>query len=80
MSYWRMLTEVGCMIAWTTVQHVTNLELSTVKVQQWCHHYDQHVIEILNDKNHIIPHRNDIVLQKWNEYPVEEDPDFMEEF
>ena len=36
--------------------------------------------EVLNDKNHVIPHDNDIVLQDWNDYPVEEDPDFVEEF
>ena len=80
MSYWILSTEAGCMIAWTTVQHVTNLALSTVEVQHWCQHYDQHVTEILNDENHIIPDGNDIVLQDWNEYPVEGDPDFMEEF
>ena len=28
----------------------------------------------------MIPHDNDIVLQDWNEYPVEEDLDFMEVF
>ena len=28
----------------------------------------------------MIPHDNDIVLQYWNDYPVEEDPDFVEEF
>ena len=62
------------------MQHVTNLELSTTKVQQQCQHYDERVVKVLNDKNHVIPHNNDIVLQDWNDYPVEEDPDFVEEF
>ena len=67
-------------IARTTVQRVTNLELSTVEVQQRCQHYDERVTQVLNDENHIIPHDNDIVLQDWNDYPVDEDPDFVEEF
>jgi hypothetical protein len=79
MSYW-ILTEAGRVIARTTVQRVTNLELSTVEVQQRCQHYDERVNDILNDENHVIPHGNDIVLQDWNDYPVDEDPDFVEEF
>ena len=39
MSYW-ILVEAGHVIAHTTVQCVTNLELSTVKVQQQCQQYD----------------------------------------
>ena len=35
MSYW-ILTEAGHVIAQTTVQHVTNLQLSTIEVQQQC--------------------------------------------
>ena len=62
------------------MQNVTNLELSTVEVQQWCQHYDECMTEVLNDENHVIPHGNDIVLQDWNDYPVEEDLDFIEEF
>lgn len=67
MFYW-ILTETGRVIACTTVQHVTNLELNTDKVKQWCQQYDQCVTEILNDSNHIIPHGDDIVLQDWNDY------------
>ena len=59
---------------------VRNLELTTVEVQQLCQHYDQCVTEVLNDENHVIPHDNDIILQDWNDYRVEEDPDFIEEF
>ena len=68
------------MIAHTTVQHITNHELLTVKVQQQCQQYDQCMTKILNDGHHIIPHGNDIVLQDWNKYLVEEDLDFVEEF
>jgi hypothetical protein len=38
------------------------------------------VTEVLSDANHIIPHGKEIVLQDWNDYPVENDPDFIDEF
>jgi hypothetical protein len=38
------------------------------------------VTEVLSDANHIIPHGEDIVLQDWNGYPVENGPDFVDEF
>ena len=79
MSYW-ILTEAGRVIARTTVQRITNLELTTDEVKQRCTQYDQRVAEILSDANHIVPHGEDIVLQDWNQYPVEEDPDFVDEF
>jgi hypothetical protein len=79
MSY-GILTEKGRVIAWTTVQRVTNLELSTTEVLQKCHCYDQRVAEILKDENHIVPHDSDILLQDWNQFPVEEDREFVEEF
>ena len=67
MSYW-ILTEAGRVIARTTVQHITNLELTTDKVKQRCTQYDQRVAEVLSDANHIIPHGED------------KDPDFVNEF
>jgi hypothetical protein len=79
MSYW-ILTEKGRVIARTTVQRVTNLELSTTEVLQKCQCYDQRVAEILKDENHIVPHDSDILLQDWNQFPVEEDREFVEEF
>jgi hypothetical protein len=41
---------------------------------------DQRVTEILNDTNYNIPHGNDIVLQDWNDFPIEYNPDFVDEF
>jgi hypothetical protein len=79
MSYW-IPTEAGCVIAWTTVQCITNLELTRDEVKQRCSQYDQRVTEVLSDANHIIPHSEDIVLQDCNDYPVENDPDFVNEF
>jgi hypothetical protein len=74
------LTEAGRVIAWTTVQRITNLELTTDEVKQWCSQYDQWVTHILNDANCIIPHGEDIVLQDWNDYPIANYPDFIDEF
>jgi hypothetical protein len=79
MSYW-ILTEAGHVIARTMVQHITNLELTTEEVKQQCAQYDQRVTEVLSDANHIVPHGKDIVLQDWNDYPIENDPDFVDEF
>jgi hypothetical protein len=66
-------------IARTTVQRITNLELTKDEVKQRCSQYDQWVTEVLSDANHIIPHGEDIGLQDWNDYPVENDPDFVNE-
>jgi hypothetical protein len=79
MSYW-ILMDAGCVIARTTVQRVTNLEQTTDEVRQRCQHFDQHVTEILKDANHIISHGDDIVLQDWNDFPIKDDPDFVDEF
>jgi hypothetical protein len=79
MSYW-ILTITGHVISQTTVQRVTNLELATDEVKSSCKDYDQRVAEQMNDANHVIPGDGDIQLQDWNEFPVEEDPDFVAEF
>jgi hypothetical protein len=50
------------------------------KVKQRCSQYNQRVTEVLSNANHIIPHGEDIVLQEWNDYPIENDPDFVDEF
>jgi hypothetical protein len=79
MSYW-ILMDAGRAIARTTVQRVTNLEQTTDEVRQRCQQFDQRVTEILNDANHIIPHGDNIVLQDWNDFPIKDDPDFVDEF
>ena len=79
MSYW-ILTITGRVISRTTVQRVTNLEHATDEVKQRCIEYDKRVNELLKDANHIIPQGDDIQLQDWNDYPIEDDPDFVDEF
>jgi hypothetical protein len=63
-----------------TVQHVTNIELTTDKDKQQCKDYNHRVKDILSNANHIIPQGNNIALQDWNDFPVEEDPELIEEF
>jgi hypothetical protein len=79
MSYW-ILTITGRVISRTTVQRITNLELSTDEVKTNCKEFDQRVAELLKDANHAIPQDEDLQLQDWNEFPVEDDPEFIEEF
>jgi hypothetical protein len=79
MSYW-ILTVTGHELSQTTVQHITNLELSTDEIKSNCKDFDQSMAERLNDVNHVIPEDGDLQLQDWNEFPVEEDPDFVAEF
>ena len=38
------------------------------------------VTELINNANHIIPHGVDVVLQDQNDYRLETDPDFIDEF
>jgi hypothetical protein len=54
MSYW-ILTDAGCLISRTTVQRVTDLELTTDEVKQQCKEYNQRVHDVLQDFNHIFP-------------------------
>jgi hypothetical protein len=49
-----------------------------VKVK--CKDHEQQVAERLRDKNHIIPQQDGLQFQDWNEFPVEKDPDFIDEF
>jgi hypothetical protein len=62
------------------VQRTTNLELMTDEVKQRCKGYNQSMADILKDTYHIIPRGDDIVLQDWNDFPIEDDPDFVDEF
>lgn len=79
MSYW-ILTNTEHIISRTTVQCITNLELSTDEVKDKCKEYDQRITDLLKDENHIIHQDGDLQLQDWNEFPIEDDPDFIEEF
>jgi hypothetical protein len=52
----------------------------TDEVKANCKDHDQRVVERLKDENHVIPQDGGLQLQDWNEFPVEEDPEFIEEF
>jgi hypothetical protein len=52
----------------------------TDEIKANCKDHDQRVVERLKDENHVIPQDGGLQLQDWNEFPVEEDPEFIEEF
>ena len=82
MSYW-ILTNNGRVISRTTVQRVTNLELSTDEVRKRCVEYDARIADIMKDANHVIQvdaDDQDRQLQDWDDYTDIDDPDFAESF
>ena len=70
---------VGC---WLGVAHrVGNLMSYWILTEaSWVIARDVNSIHILNNANHIIPHGDDVMLQDWNDYPLDTDPDFIDEF
>jgi Reverse transcriptase (RNA-dependent DNA polymerase) len=79
MSFW-ILTEAGNVISRTTVQRVTNLELTTVEVRQRAKEYDEHIKELLKDNDLVVPDDDERVLQDWNDYTDLDDEDCAREF
>ena len=79
MSYW-ILTENGRVISRTTVQRITNLEQGTAEVKDRMTRYNERVSTVLKDANHVIQGEGERQLQDWDNYTLEDDPDFAEEF
>ena len=80
MSYW-ILTENGRIISRTTVQRVTNLELSTVEVRQRCDEYTNRITDLLKDDNHILQgDHGERQLQDWDDYTEDNDAAFSKEY
>ena len=79
MSFW-ILTSHGKIISRTTVQRVTNLEMTTTEVKQRRQEYDERIKEIMNDANHVVHEDNERQLQDWDDYTEDNDEDFAKEF
>ena len=80
MSFW-ILTPNSRVISRTTVQRVTNVELTTTEVKQRCSDYDAHIKELLKDEDHVIlADDEDRALQDWDDYTEVHDPNFANEF
>ena len=79
MSFW-VLTEAGHVISRTTVQRVTNLELTTNEVKQRAKDFDDHVKDLFKGDFIAVPEDDERVLQDWNDYTETEDEEFTKEF
>jgi hypothetical protein len=79
MSYW-ILTTNGRVISRTTVQQVTNLEMTTVEVKQRINEFDARIAELLKEDNHVIQEGNKRQLQDWDDYTDDKDEDFAKTF
>jgi hypothetical protein len=79
MSYW-ILTSNGRVISRTTVQRVTNLEMTTTEVKQRIHEFDERIAQLLKDDNHVIQECNERQLQDWDDYTDDNDENFAMTF
>jgi hypothetical protein len=78
MSYW-ILTIIGRVISRTTVQRITELELSTDDLKAQCKDYTEQVAAILNDMQGL-DHDGERQIQEWDDYTEVDDRNFREEF
>ena len=70
-SFW-ILTANGRVISRTTVQRVTNLELSTEELKERSKDYNDRINKLLKDDDHDIQgNENEIQLQDWDGYTAE---------
>ena len=79
MSYW-ILTANCTVIARTTVQRVTSLEMQSTHMKQRLQAFDEAIKEKIKDSEHTILEDGKTQPYDWTDHPFEEDPDFTEEF
>ena len=79
MSYW--LLTINCtVIARTTVQRVTSLEMQTTHMKERAQAFDEATKTKIKDSEHIIMEGGKTQPYDWEQHPFEDDPDFTEEF
>ena len=79
MSYW-VLTINCTVIARTTVQRVTSLEMQATDMKERTQAFDEATKAKIKDSEHTILQGSKTQLYDWNDHPFEEDPDIAEEF
>ena len=79
MSYW-ILTVNCTVIARTTVQQVTSLEMQPDHMKERAQAFDEAIKAKIKDSNHIILEDGKNQPYDWTDHPFEEDPDLIEEF
>ena len=79
MSYWLLM--INCtVIARTTVQRVTSLEMQTTHMKERAQAFDEATKAKIKDSEHIILEGGKTQPYDWEQHPFEDDPDFTEEF
>ena len=79
MSYW--ILTVNCkVIARTTVQWVTSLEMQLDHMTERAQAFDEVIKAKIKDSDHTILEGGKTQPYDWTYHPFEEDPDFIEEF
>ena len=79
MSYW-ILNIKGNVISRTTVSWVTNLEMQEDLNKSRISEFDATIKDRLNDDTHLIVEGGKMQPFDWADYPMEDDPDFRDEF
>ena len=78
MSYW-VLTINCTVIARTTVQRVTSLELQVTHMKERTQAFDEATKMKIKDNEHVILQGGKTQPHDWSDHPFSEDPDFTEE-
>ena len=79
MSYW-VLTVNFTVIARTTVQRVTSLEIQQGHMKERTQAFDKAIRAKIKDSDHVILEGGKTLPHDWTDHPFEDDPDFTEEF
>ena len=79
MSYW-ILTVNCTVIARTTVQRVTSLEMQLDHMKERAQAFDEAINAKINDSDLTILQGGKTQPYSWTDHPFDEDPDFTEEF
>ena len=79
MSYW-VLTVNCTIIARTTVQRITSLEMQTSHMMERTRAFDEATKDKIKDSEHVLLHGGKTQPHDWNDHPFGEDPDFVQEF
>ena len=79
MPYW-VLTINCTVIARTTVQRVTSLEMQATHMKERTQAFDEATKAKIKDSEHTILEGSETQPYNWNDHLFDEDPDFTEEF
>ena len=79
MSYW-VLTINSTVIARTTVQRVTSLEMQQGHMKERTLAFDEAIRDKIKVSDHVILEGGKTQPHDWTNHPFEDDPDFTEEF